>query len=183
MKEAAQLANGVLRGEPSALEELYLTLSTGPWRCMLLRRFGVDYEDAAHDLFLVVVKAVQRGDLREPDKLFSFAAVIAQRQFWAVIRARISQNSYDVVALRDRAPNPEERLINEQRGAFGRLMLCGLPKRQAELLTRFYLDEQPHSDICREMDLTHTQFRLLKSRAKRRLGDHGRNRLARRAGA
>jgi hypothetical protein len=37
--------------------------------------------------------------------------------------------------------------------------------------------EQPQQQICEEMNLTETQFRLLKSRAKARFGELGRRRL------
>jgi hypothetical protein len=38
-----------------------------------------------------------------------------------------------------------------------------------ELLTRFYLEEQSQERVCEQMNLTATQFRLLKNRAKARL--------------
>jgi hypothetical protein len=40
------------------------------------------------------------------------------------------------------------------------------------------LKEQPQEQICREMDLTETQFRLLKSRAKAKFGEIGKKKLA-----
>src|SRR6266851_4698063 len=49
-----------------------------------------------------------------------------------------------------------------------------------EILTRFYLYEQSQDQICSEMGLTLTQFRLLKSRAKGRFGELGRKRLTHR---
>jgi RNA polymerase sigma-70 factor, ECF subfamily len=42
---------------------------------------------------------------------------------------------------------------------------------------RFYLNEEPQEQICREMALTETQFRLLKSRAKARFGEIGKKKL------
>jgi hypothetical protein len=48
-----------------------------------------------------------------------------------------------------------------------------LPARQREILTRFYLNEETGEDICRDMGLTKTQFRLAKSRAKMRLTEMG----------
>jgi hypothetical protein len=38
------------------------------------------------------------------------------------------------------------------------------------------LNEQTQEEICSAMDLTDTQFRLLKSRAKARFGDLGKKR-------
>ena len=49
--------------------------------------------------------------------------------------------------------------------------------RDREILSRFYLCEQPQEQICEAMDLTDTQFRLLKSRAKARFGQIGRKKV------
>ena len=43
---------------------------------------------------------------------------------------------------------------------------------------RFYLREQTPEEICDEMGLTETQFRLLKSRAKARFAELGRKKLS-----
>ena len=51
--------------------------------------------------------------------------------------------------------------------------------REREILTRFYLLEQPPESICKEMRISMTQFRLMKSRAKGRFGALGRRSMAR----
>jgi DNA-directed RNA polymerase specialized sigma24 family protein len=56
--------------------------------------------------------------------------------------------------------------------------LDALSQRDREILVRFYLKEQPQEKICEEMDLTETQFRLLKSRAKAKFGEIGKKKLA-----
>ncbi len=58
-----------------------------------------------------------------------------------------------------------------------------LHPRQREVLRRFYLFEESKEEICASMNLTETQFRLLKSRAKARFGEVGRDALMRRAPA
>ena len=55
----------------------------------------------------------------------------------------------------------------------------GLTPRDREILLRFYLDEQSRDQICAEMGLTETQFRLLKSRAKARIREVAQKALAR----
>jgi DNA-directed RNA polymerase specialized sigma24 family protein len=57
-------------------------------------------------------------------------------------------------------------------------VLRSISPRDREILTRFYLYEQTQEQICREMDLTETQFRLLKSRAKARFAELGRRQLS-----
>ena len=61
-------------------------------------------------------------------------------------------------------------------------ILRRMPLRDREVLTRFYLHEQTQEQICAEMGLSETQFRLLKSRAKTRFGDAGKSMLSRAEG-
>lgn len=67
----------------------------------------------------------------------------------------------------DQDPVAEE----EERSSLVRVVLNSLPQRAWEALLRFYLDEQPEDRICAEMEITETQFRLIKSRAKARFGE------------
>jgi len=60
-------------------------------------------------------------------------------------------------------------------------VLSELSSRDREILTRFYLHEESQEEICIEMTLTETQFRLLKSRAKSRFGELGKKKLTQRA--
>ena len=76
--------------------------------------------------------------------------------------------------------NPEEAAIFHQRNDLIRRVLAELSDRDQEILTRFYLQEQGQDQICDEMSLSETQFRLLKSRAKARFGELGRKKLAHR---
>ena len=56
-------------------------------------------------------------------------------------------------------------------------VLSDIPDRDREILTRFYLREQSQEQICEEMSLTETQFRLIKSRAKAKFGEIGRKKM------
>src|SRR5262249_16118594 len=73
--------------------------------------------------------------------------------------------------------NPEKNLISNQKIELIREILGSMSNRDREILSRFYLSEQPPERICEEMQLSITQFRLLKSRAKMRFGELGRKRL------
>jgi DNA-directed RNA polymerase specialized sigma24 family protein len=59
-----------------------------------------------------------------------------------------------------------------------RKILAKMKARDREILTRFYLHEQPPEQIQREMGLTLTQFNLYKSRAKNRLTELVHRKLA-----
>jgi RNA polymerase sigma factor (sigma-70 family) len=84
--------------------------------------------------------------------------------------------------LRDRRPDPERTAIEGQNVELAMRVLNTLPKRDREVLVRFYLQEQSPRQICRDMNLTATQFRLTKSRAKARFTELGQARFARRIG-
>jgi RNA polymerase sigma factor (sigma-70 family) len=82
------------------------------------------------------------------------------------------------VRIADPRGNPEEAAIFRQRVDLIRRVLGELAERDREILTRFYLHEESQEEICSEMALTETQFRLLKSRAKARFGELGKKKLA-----
>ncbi len=70
-------------------------------------------------------------------------------------------------------------MLAQEQQELVRSVLRRMSARYREILTRFYLDEQPQEQICQEMGLSDTQFRLLKSRTKARLGKLGKRRLDR----
>jgi RNA polymerase sigma factor (sigma-70 family) len=81
------------------------------------------------------------------------------------------------VRVADRRSNPEQTAAFRQKVEFMMTVLSSLSDRDREILTRFYLDEQTQEQICQEMNLSETQFRLLKSRAKARFGEIGKRKL------
>jgi RNA polymerase sigma factor (sigma-70 family) len=95
------------------------------------------------------------------------------------IHVRRNQVEIDpAMNLIDHEISPEHRAMELQNQEVAMRVLKGLSKRDRELLVRFYLDEQTPEQICREMNLTETQFRLIKSRAKARYGELGKRRFA-----
>jgi DNA-directed RNA polymerase specialized sigma24 family protein len=79
----------------------------------------------------------------------------------------------------DGRSDPEQVLAGKQRAEIMARALRSVSQRDREILTRFYLLEQSQEEICRDMRLSDTQFRLLKSRAKARFGELGRRKLLR----
>ena len=174
-------------GDQSALEQMYRIFSTGV-RFYLCRQLGPqDLDDRVHDVFLIIVQSIQKGELREPERLMGYVRTIVRRQVAAQIddnvKARHNQAELDFgMTLSDHHPNPERCAIEHESEELAMRILNSLPKRDREVLARFYLEEQPPDRICREMGLTETQFRLVKSRAKARFGELGKTRFARRLG-
>jgi RNA polymerase sigma-70 factor (ECF subfamily) len=170
-------------GDATGMEELYAVFSKGV-RFFLCRQLGPnDLDDRVHDAFLVVMQAIQRGELREPERLMGYVRTVVKRQIAACIeknvqarREMLDQDSLGRVY--DHRRTPEEDVIIAEKTELMREVLDGISDRDREILVRFYLQEQSQAQICSDMNLTETQFRLLKSRAKARFGELGRKKLS-----
>jgi RNA polymerase sigma factor (sigma-70 family) len=179
-----ELVKRIQSGDTSGMEDLYRIFSRGV-RFYLCRQLGPqELEDKVHDTFLIVVQALRRGDLRDPDRLMGFVRTVVRRQVAAHIDNAVQsrRECLDVEAgasFASTSTGPEENAILRQNADLMEKVLDGMSHRDREILTRFYLDEQPQDQICREMRLTETQFRLLKSRAKTRFGELGKKKLIR----
>jgi RNA polymerase sigma-70 factor (ECF subfamily) len=179
----SELVNRIHDNDHAAMEELYRVFSRGI-RYYLCRHLGPqELDDKVHDTFLIVVQAIQNGSLREPERLMGFVRTIVRRQVAAFIDHAV-QSRRDFADLevggrvQDIRLNPEQRAIHEQRTNLMVKVLRGISERDREILTRFYLYEQSQEQICSEMKLSETQFRLLKSRAKARFGELGRRKVS-----
>ena len=183
----SNLVERVRCGDQDALEELYALFSKGI-RFYLCRQLGPqDLDDRVHDTFVVVVQAIRRGELRDPQRLMGYVRTVVRRQVAAhidhAVHARRHQTSLETgIVVRDNQADPERQAIIHQNMSVAMRILNSIPKRDREVLMRFYLKEQSAADICRDMSLTETQFRLIKSRAKARFGELGKARLSRRNG-
>jgi len=180
------LVRSIQQDEPSGMEELYRVFSRGV-RFYLCRQLGPqDLDDKVHDTFLIVVQAIKKGELREPERLMGFVRTVVRRQVAAqidrAVQIRREQAELDSGAgVSDHRQTPEEAAILRQHEQVAESVLRSISKRDREILTRFYLKEQTQEEICAEMNLSETQFRLLKSRAKARFGTLGRKTLSRRS--
>jgi RNA polymerase sigma factor (sigma-70 family) len=173
-------------GNPAGQAILYDTLGAGA-RLFLKRRLpdSEDVEDRVHDVFVIVIDTIRRGELREPERLMGFVSTVLYRQLNAeigrIVRTRKTDTDLDDgVVLRASDPSPEQTAITHQNIGLMRQLLSKLGARDLEILTRFYLREQPEDQIRKEMALTATQFTLVKSRAKARFSTLVHRRLARR---
>jgi len=177
-----ELVRRIRQGEESGMEELYRVFGRGI-RFYLCRQLGIqELDDKVHDTFLIVVQAIRRGDLREPERLMGFVRTVVRRQVAAhidqVVHSRREELHLDVgVRVVDARRNPEQNMAWQQKVEFMEEVLKRLAPRDREILTRFYLHEESQEQICSEMNLSETQFRLLKSRAKARFGELGKRKL------
>jgi RNA polymerase sigma-70 factor, ECF subfamily len=176
------LVDRIRAGDRDAMDELYQIFSRGV-RLYLCRQLGMqEVDDKVHDTFLIVVHAIQKGELREPGRLMGFVRTIARRLVAGHIDTMVHKRRENVavesgIILSDQRVTPEQTAIHQQKVDVMLRVLSEMSPRDREVLTRFYLYEQSQELICRDMKLSPTQFRLLKSRAKARFAELGRKTL------
>ncbi|MBZ5604523.1 MAG: sigma-70 family RNA polymerase sigma factor [Acidobacteriia bacterium] len=164
------LVRNISRENDQGVEQLYSLLSAHV-RAALSRTVGPDArEDLVHEVLVIVLEAIRAGELRDPTRLMGFVRRIAQRRAVAHIRQLVFRRRRFVLsdAAEPRAPlrdSPDTGVDRNDRFERARRALRRLTPRDREILERFYLREQPRAQICFEMRLTDTQFRLFKSRA------------------
>jgi RNA polymerase sigma-70 factor, ECF subfamily len=166
----------IREGDQSAEVELYQVFSRGI-RFFILRKLGPDgLEDNVHDCFFESLKAIRRGQLRDPQRLMGFVRTIANRKIAENIGVRVVERSRlcsfeepFVANIATSKATPEALVIEKERVKQVRAAVAKMPGRERDILTRFYVMEQPKEQICEEMKLTETQFRLIKSRTKAKL--------------
>jgi RNA polymerase sigma-70 factor, ECF subfamily len=180
----ANVVERIRDNDQPAIEELYRVFSRGI-RYYLCRQLGPqDLDDRVHDCFLVVIQAIKKGDIREPERLMGFVRTIVRRQIAGYIEGMVETRKKQVdiefgSIIPDGKLNPERSAMSKQQEEIAVKVLRTISSRDREILTRFYLHEQSQEQICREMSLTETQFRLMKSRAKAKFGELGKRRLER----
>jgi len=174
----AELAARIRDGDRAGMEELYRIFSKRV-RFFLYHQLGPrDLDDKVHDVFVIVAQAIRNGDLREPERLMGYVRTVVRHQVAAhiadaVLARRGSSGPESILSLSDHHPNPESGAIKRQNRELAMRILDSIGERDREILIRFYLKEQTPEEICQAMQLTETQFRLIKSRAKARFGELG----------
>jgi RNA polymerase sigma factor (sigma-70 family) len=180
------MVRAIAAKDKSAIEELYCTFGRG-LKILIGRRLGyAEAEDHVHEVFLITIASIQNGELRNPECLPSFIHTVARRRIAQHIQQMIRKRQSEVTiedspALASTRPNPEAAAVDQESIRIMHAVLQELHPRDREILKRFYLAGESREEICAQMNLTETQFRLLKSRAKTRFGTFGRRKLAQRA--
>jgi RNA polymerase sigma factor (sigma-70 family) len=166
---SAELVERIRHGETGSIEILCATLKRVA-RCQLVRKVDRHLvEDKFHDVIVTVLEAISNGTMRHPERLLGFVRTVTRRSVAAHIRANIKGrkctlfNEYDFPGTDE--TSPEAMIAKREEWELLRSLLDALRPRDRNLLIRFYFSEQQPAQICKEMGLTATQFRLYKSRA------------------
>src|ERR1700722_8984264 len=133
------LVEQVKAGSDSGMEQLYKLFSRGI-RYYLCRQLGPqELEDKVHDTFLIVVNAIRRGDLREPERLMGFVRTVVRRQVAAYIEQAVHNRREQAdletgITVADRKQNPEQEAMIRQKADLMKSALLALSERDREIL-------------------------------------------------
>lgn len=175
-----RLTQAIRAGDDASTTDLYALL-TAPLRVRLSRVVSPDeVDDSLHEVVVIVLEAIQRDGLRDPQRLAGFVRTIAHRRTVAYIRRRMLRRRFvdDPEAVASHDGSPEDGAARKERVEQLARVMRRLKARDREILDRFYFREQNAAQICREMCLTGTQFRLFKSRAIARCFDLAKTRAS-----
>jgi RNA polymerase sigma-70 factor (ECF subfamily) len=130
-------------------------------------------KDQHHCVFAILLDAIQSGAIEDPQTFPSYAVMVAKRQAQQYLQNLSNKPAdYDRRLLDDSCSyakvNSEVMLENAERNALMHQTIAMLKVQEREILDRIYVQEQSSEEICKDMALTETQFRVLKSRAKGR---------------
>lgn len=167
-------------GHPGGLEELYAMARN--FTFFIMRQLGSDdIQDKVHDIFVTAATAISAGKLRDSERLTPFLTTLTRFYTYGQIDRRVVRRKYvaplEHANIPDRRMNLENSVYKQQKMLIVRDILNSMPKRDRDVLERFYVLEQTKEQICQEMNLTPTQFRLLKSKAKSTFAKLGQRRL------
>jgi RNA polymerase sigma-70 factor, ECF subfamily len=172
--DAETIVKLIQANDPRGEELLYAVFTRG-LRYLAIRKVGYEQADeCVHDTFIALAKKIREGALREPAALLKYARTILERMIVDIHLERRKWRAdvdFDYLALTraDDAPTPEKAYETTTKTEVMKRALQQLRPKEREILVRFYLEEQDQEKIRREMNLTHTQYRLLKSRSKSKL--------------
>ena len=165
------LVASIQRGEARGAEELYYAISKSSSGKLFRSVDPQSVEDYIHEIVVVVLEAIRAGEIRDPACLMGFVKTVTHRRVSLHIRTAMRHRRRMVSIEDGRDPmtpvhqSPEARASFKEKVANVKKAIASLPQRDGEILLRFYYQEQAPEQICREMLLTATQFRLSKSRA------------------
>jgi RNA polymerase sigma factor (sigma-70 family) len=167
----ADIVASIQRGEAHGVEELYRAISKNSSGTLFRSVDPQSVEDYIHEIVVVVLEAIRAGEIRDPACLMGFVKTVTHRRVSLHIKTAMRHRRRMVSIEDGRDPvtpidqSPEARLSFKQKVDSVKKAIASLPEREREILLRFYYQEQGPEQICREMLLTATQFRLSKSRA------------------
>jgi RNA polymerase sigma factor (sigma-70 family) len=143
----------------------------GAVAAMRVPRCAID--DWAQETFVALLESDTT-----PDNLGAYAVGIARHLVLRELMRRVDVQLDPTFNIASNAADPLRLALVREKAAIVNAVVRALPREQRELITRFYFRGQSQRQICADLKITATRFRLEKSRAKAVLTDRVRRVLA-----
>lgn len=167
---AADLVSRIVAGDRVAEDELVHRYSRGMLAVINNIVYNhIDAEELVQEMFIIALKKIRRGDLREPDRLSGFMRGIAKNL--ALDHARRAEgraftNIDEVPPPSDPHRGPLEQLLQKEEAGIVRQVLAELKEeRDRQIIIRYYLLEEDKDAICANLGVTRVHFHRVKFRA------------------
>lgn len=173
-----QLVRGIRAGDASFVCQLDTLVSPGVLFLLAGAVPSAELADRVHDIVVAVVRRIRDGELDAPDGLLDFVRCVTKEHIAVCLfnhkksgDARpVVESSLCITPTRASAAGGGDSTM------LMRQVLRELSARDREALERYYVLGHSEESILAGMQLTQTQFRVLKSRVKMRfLGERVRN--------
>lgn len=166
------IVHGVQHDDPEAASELYRGFA-GHRNFFAAKFSPEEAEDLYHDLIVALIASIRSGSVRKPERLAGYVMTIARRLAVGHMRTLTRRRQYCSLDVTNDetvvAPSADETAIQREIISVARRVLNAMSARDRAVIVRFYLEEQSASRICEELNLSESQFRNIKHRAKARL--------------
>lgn len=174
VEHSRELVERIGHGDRTAESELIARYARGV-RLILLKRTGNPQlaSDLCQDTFVVMLRKLRAGELRNSDSLAAFisqtAVNLSIQHFRKEVRYEYSRDG--IIELQAAHSDKNDEQLDSQTT---RVMLDGVLKqlavaRDREILRRFYLSDDDKDEICRDLQLSSAHFDRVLYRAKQRM--------------
>ncbi len=131
-------------------------------------------KDVQQETFVRFYAALREGKIRQPKSLGSYVNSMCNnvlKESWRHDDPAVSLDGDDAPEL-PAAPFDLSKMIDDQQAAQKvQKVIEQLPERDRRVLRAIFFEERDKDDVCRELDITRDNLRLLLHRAKRKFRD------------
>jgi DNA-directed RNA polymerase specialized sigma24 family protein len=149
-----------------AKAELYRVMCN--YRKMVWRRWRWDADDAIHHAYVEVLEAIRAHRIADLGKIQSFIYIILQRTNWQQTYSKKATLQLNESDMENHVVEPD---VNIESIQLLNTLTSRLSPKAREVVIRFYLKGQGPEQIMQELDLTETQYRLMKNRSLQKMRD------------
>ncbi len=170
---STHIVERIIAGNRNAEEEMVYRYQRGLRAALFQKskdRFILD--DVIQDTWIVVLKRVRNGELRDPSRLAAFIIQVGRNQLIMKFRkVRTGEESIEDNSSRvlDNSLTPEQEAENRQLADVISAVFSEMgQKRDQDILKRFYLTGVTKGDLCAEYGLSASHFDRVIFRARQR---------------